>query len=252
VPTFADEFDRPELNREVWLPHYLPAWSSRAESAATYEMGGSCLRLVIPPDQDLWCADDHEPPIRISGIQSGNWSGPLGSTRGQQPYREGATVRERQDTFWGWTPGPGHIEIRARMSLPANSLAGFWLSGLETRPEESGEICVVEVFGRDVATGPSARVGAGIKAYRDPDAIQDFEAVTLPIDVGEFHIYACDWRLDQVTYLVDGEPIRHTSRPPTYPMQAMLAVCDFPVSPKGDRRDGVPAFEVDYIRGWEL
>jgi hypothetical protein len=34
-PTFADEFDGTDLDRDVWLPHYLPAWSSRAESRAT-------------------------------------------------------------------------------------------------------------------------------------------------------------------------------------------------------------------------
>ena len=70
----ADEFDGPELDRSVWLPHYLPAWSSRAETAATYDLGDSCLRLSIPTGQGLWCADDHTPPLRLSGIQSGNSS----------------------------------------------------------------------------------------------------------------------------------------------------------------------------------
>jgi len=87
---FADEFDGPELDRSVWLPHYLPAWSSRATTAATYEIRDSVMNLSIPPDQGLWCAGDHEPPLRVSGIQSGMWSGPLGGTRGQQPFRDGA------------------------------------------------------------------------------------------------------------------------------------------------------------------
>ena len=111
---FEDDFDTPDLNRATWLPHYLPAWSSRAASAATYGIENSCLHLSIPPEQGLWCADDHQPPLRVSGIQSGNFSGPVGSTVGQQPFRTGLTVREEQETFWGWTPDHGYLEMRAR------------------------------------------------------------------------------------------------------------------------------------------
>jgi hypothetical protein len=93
---FEDDFDGPELDPGVWVPHYLPAWSSRAATAATFEIRDSCLHLTIPPDQSMWCADDHQPPLRVSGIQSGNFSGPVGSTLGQQPYRDGVTVREEQ------------------------------------------------------------------------------------------------------------------------------------------------------------
>ena len=73
-----DDFDGPDLDPARWLPHYLPAWSSRALTAASYELRDSCLHLSIPPSQGLWCADDHRPPTRVSGIQSGNWSGPVG------------------------------------------------------------------------------------------------------------------------------------------------------------------------------
>ena len=48
---FGDDFDGPELDRDVWVPHYLPAWSSRAATAATYEVRDSCLHLSIPPQQ---------------------------------------------------------------------------------------------------------------------------------------------------------------------------------------------------------
>src|SRR5918995_255431 len=85
---FADDFDAPELDRDAWLPHYLPHWSSRAESAATYTVEGSELRLTIPCEQGLWCADTHDdPPLRVSGVQSGERSG-------QQPFRDGQRVRE--------------------------------------------------------------------------------------------------------------------------------------------------------------
>ena len=67
---FSDHFDGPALDTEVWVPHYLPMWSSRSASAASYTVAGSELRLTIPPEQGLWCAGDHDPPLRVSGIQS--------------------------------------------------------------------------------------------------------------------------------------------------------------------------------------
>ena len=91
----------------------MPQWSSRAESAATHVTCGSELRLTIPPEQGLWCPADHD-PLRDSGIQSGVFSGPVGSTIGQQPFRDGLVVRESQPTQWGWTPHYGLIEVRAR------------------------------------------------------------------------------------------------------------------------------------------
>ena len=55
----VEEFDGTDLDTSVWLPHYLPAWSSRAETAATYEIRDSCLVLSIPPHQRLWMPAEH-------------------------------------------------------------------------------------------------------------------------------------------------------------------------------------------------
>nr|WP_235003262.1 glycoside hydrolase family 16 protein [Blastococcus haudaquaticus] len=175
-PGFADEFDGPDLDRSVWLPHYLPAWSSRAATAAAYELRDGCLHLSIPADQGLWLPGEHEPPLRVSGIQSGNFSGPVGSTVGQQPWRAGAVVCEEQETFWGWTPDHGRLEMRARAQLTPRSMAAWWLVGLEDVPERCAEICVFEVFGDAVEPGTSAAVGMGLHAFRDPDAPEDFAA----------------------------------------------------------------------------
>ncbi len=240
-----DDFTGPGLDRSVWLPHYLPAWSSRAASAASYEVGDSRLRLFIPPEQGLWCAGDHEPDLRVSAVQSGSFSGPVGSTVGQQPYRDGLTVREEQPAFWGCTPHFGRIEVRARADLNPRSMASCWLVGLEDRPERCAEICVMEVFGSAVEPGSSAEVGMGLHAFRDPDVREDFTATRLPIDVADWHDYAVDWRPGRVDFLVDGEPVRTAAGPPDYLMQLMLAVFDFP-----DGADDVfvPAFEVDRVR----
>ena len=49
-----DRFDRPVLDERLWIPFYLPHWSSRAASAARYAVGGGMLRLLIEPDQEPW------------------------------------------------------------------------------------------------------------------------------------------------------------------------------------------------------
>jgi hypothetical protein len=250
-PVVEDDFDAPELNRDLWLPHYLPAWSSRAETTATYDIRDSCLHLTIPPSQGLWCAADHLPPLRVSGIQSGNFSGPVGSTIGQQPFREGLTVREEQQTFWGWTPERGYIEMRARGTITPRSMFSLWLAGVEDQPHRSAEICVTEIFGDAVVAGKLAAVGMGLHAFRDPSIIEDFEAVQLPIDVADFHTYAVDWTAEKADFFVDGVQVRSCVNPPAYPVQLMVAVFDFPDKSDGTDAEEVPAFIVDWVREYQ-
>ena len=164
---FRDDFDEPDLDTDVWLPHYLPAWSSREQTRASYRLEDSCLVLDVPVDHPVWPI--HEPPLRVSAVQSGSWSGPVGSVFGQQRFEEGQLVREEQPRFEGWLPSSGHVEIRCRMTLSPRSMGALWLSGFEDDDEQlrCGELCVVEIFGRSVRDG-SCEVGMGIKAFRDP------------------------------------------------------------------------------------
>lgn len=245
-----DHFDDADLDRAVWLPNYLPAWSSRAETEARYELRDSCLHLTIPRHQGLWCGGDHVPPLRVSGIQSGNLSGPVGSTTGQQPYREGLTVREEQEPFQGWTPAHGYVELRARAEVSPRSMVAFWMVGLEDRPERSAEICVAEMFGKAI-TEETTAVGMGLHPFRDPGVTEAFAAVPLPIDITDFHVFAVDWSERRADFYVDGGLVRSCPRPPSYPMQMMLAVFDFPEESTGHDADAVPAFAVDYVREYK-
>jgi beta-glucanase (GH16 family) len=209
-------FDGDDLDRDIWFPYYLPHWSSRAASAATYTVSGGELRLSIPPEQGLWCPDTHPTPLRVSCIQSGNIAG-------AQPFTDGLTITEDQPEFRGWTPLYGEISIRARGVITPRSMVAFWLSGIEDVPEHSGEICVMEVFG-DAPTG----IGMGLHQFRDPALTEDFAADPLPVDVSEFHTYGVDWRPGSLTFTVDGEPVKRIGQAPDYPVQLMLGVFDFP------------------------
>jgi hypothetical protein len=228
----TDDFD--ELDTEVWLPHYLPHWSSRAESAATYEVADSELRLTIPVAQGLWCPEDHEEPLRVSGIQSGILDG-------QHAFREGLVVREHQETQWGWTPHYGRIEVRARMELSPRSMASVWLIGLEDEPDRCGELNLFEVFGDN-----PRNVGCGIKNFRDPALTWEFDAPELDIDISKHHMYAADWQPGRVDFSVDGEHVKSVEQAPAYPMLMIVAVFDFPA--KEGPADHVPLLAVDAVR----
>jgi hypothetical protein len=120
----------------------------------------------------------------------------------------------------------------------------MWLSGFEEDPEQAGEICVVEIFGNSIE-GRSAEVGVGIKKLHDPTLTHQFASPRISLDVTEDHVYAAAWDRDRAVFSVDGEEIYTAEDPPTYPMQVMLAVFDFPDwnGPSGH----VPRLIVDWI-----
>jgi beta-glucanase (GH16 family) len=127
-------------------------------------------------------------------------------------------------------------------------MAAMWLSGFEEHPDDSGEICVVEVFGRSVEDH-SAEVGVGVKQLHDPRLVHDFVTPRIEIDVSEFHTYAVAWNAQAADFFVDEVQVHSCAAPPTYPMQAMLAVFDFPGWSTGDDDHLVPSFDIDWVSG---
>ena len=61
-------------------------------------------------------------------------------------------------------------------------MVALWMIGIGDAPERSGEICVAEIFGTNVAAG-TARVGMGIHPFEDPLLRDDFAEVELAVDV---------------------------------------------------------------------
>jgi Glycosyl hydrolases family 16 len=252
-PGEIDERFRDGLDEAVWTAAYLPAWSSRAAAAATYEVQKDGLHLTIPPDQRLWCPDLHDVPLRVSAVQSGNWSGPVGSARGQQPFREGLVVTEAQPTQWGFTPHYGRIEVTCRANIGPSSMFSAWMVGLEDQPDRCGEICIVEVFGDSVKRNGDrvdVGLGCGIKKLRDPALTQEFSADPYPLDVSEFHRYAVDWRPGRVDFFVDEVGTKSVQQAPNYPMELIIGVFDFPAEALSAGDDPLlPELVVSQVRG---
>lgn len=245
---FQESFPGPDLDLAVWTPAYLPAWSSRAAAAAAHDLTADGLRLTVPDDHPVWCPDLHDPPLRVSAVQSGNWSGPVGSTRGQQPFRDGLAVREQQPESRGFVPLHGRIEVECRASLGPRSMFSAWMIGMEDSPERCGEICLVEVFG-DTVDGGTAAVGNGLHPFRDPALHEEFTAERREIDVSALHRYAVDWRPDGVDLLIDDEVVRRSAQSPAYPMLLVLGLFDFPDRAVAGRSDPTPELVVRSVTG---
>ena len=244
---FNDDFATPELDRGKWFPHYLPHWSSLDRTKAQYKIQDSYLRLLIGPDQLLW-SSEFDSTVKVSNLQTGHCSGPVGSSEGQHRFRDGLVVRDHVPARRLFLPHHCRLEMRARATLNSWNLAALWLIGFEDRPEHSGEITVFEVFG-DKVDADGVRIGRGIKKIHDPALETEFDDGKLPLKLHEWHDYSMIWGPAGVAFLVDGKVVTTTRQSPDYPMQLMLNLYDLPGS--HDRTHAITeAFDIDHIRAW--
>jgi hypothetical protein len=245
-----DTFESSRLDPGLWIPYYLPHWSSRQASAARYSVGGGRLRLRIDADQPPW-APEWDGYLRVSSLQTGLFAGPVGSGVGQHRFRDDVVVREAQATAALYTPRFGLFEMRARALDDPVDMVALWMIGLGDPPEQSAEICIFEIFGRDVGAD-TARVGMGVHPFEDPAIADEFTAESVAIDAREAHWYAAEWTPDHVAFYVDEQPIKVVRQSPDYPMAFMLDIYEFadglePPSPP----DRYPKeFVVEVFRGW--
>jgi Glycosyl hydrolases family 16 len=130
-------------------------------------------------------------------------------------------------------------------------MVALWLIGYEDEPDRSAEICVCEIFGRDVAPD-SAGVGVGVHPFGDDRIVDDFSRVTIPIDAREFHVYAAEWTPDDVTFCVDRDTVKTVGQSPAYPMQLMLNIYELPADDDEPPGPYPKEFTVDYVRGYRL
>ncbi len=241
-----DNFDLGYLDRSLWIPNHLPQWSSSLDSAARYDLAEGRLDLLIERDQPPWCPE-FDGSTRVSSLQTGVFSGPSGSALGQHRFNPLAVVREAQDNRRLYTPRHGAFAVRAMAIDDPQCMVALWMIGYEDRPNNSGELCVFEIFGRDVAAG-SASVGIGIHPFGDPTLTEDFEQVHVAIDVREFHEYAIEWAPDQTTFFIDGVSVRSCDQSPQYPMQFMLGIYQF--GEPTFAREYPKRFTVDWFRAY--
>jgi hypothetical protein len=229
---FAEDFTGGVLDDRRWVAHYLPQWTTPDRSAARFDLRPGWLRLRIDADQPAWLPDGG--PLRVSNLQTGSFSGPLGSARGQHRHRPDLTVVSPQPTRRLFTPSGGLVEASLRASADPTCMLAVWLVGFEgDAPDQSGEICVAELYGDRIgATGSAVRLG--IKAHHDPRLREDMTDVQLDLDATGWHTYAAAWDSRQTRFYVDHELVRTVPQGLDYPLQLMIDLFEFPA---GDTRD---------------
>jgi hypothetical protein len=226
-----DTFAGPVLDAGLWAPHYLPHWTTPVRSAARYDFVPGGLRLRIDHDQPAWRPEDGE--MRVSNLQTGSWTGPVGGTQGQHRHRpDGLVVRTATPTRRLWTPSSGEVEVVVSASSDPLCMVGIWLVGFEeSSPEDSGEICLAELFGDKLGPDGST-VRLGIKAHHDPRLRTDLADVRLPLDATAPHSYAARWDASGVRLLVDGATVWTSDQVLAYPLQLMIDLFEFPAGPR--------------------
>jgi Glycosyl hydrolases family 16 len=243
---FEERFVGRILSEERWVDHSLPQWTTPDRSRARYDLTADGLSLRIDQDQPAWRVEDGE--LRVSNLQTGSLSGPAGSAAGQHRHRAGLTVVTPQPTRRLYTPTGGLVEAELRASTDPTCMLALWLIGFEERPEDSGELCLAELFGD--AVGPPARINVGVKAHHDPRLTDDMATVELDLDGTEWHAYAVAWDRDESHFYVDEQLVRSCPQGVDYPMQLMVDLFEFPSST--DREDAAYPKRgwVRSVRGW--
>lgn len=238
---FIDHFDGKELNKKVWIETYLPQWSSRDKTRPSYNIKDSVLSLYISNDQKPW-SEEYNGDIRVSNLQTGVFSGPVGSSIGQHHFSDNLIVREAQKEEFLLTPLYGSIEMKCRCHISEENVAALWLIGLEKNESESSELCLFELKGWNVKD-KKAVIGYGIRAFKDPKLVNDFHEDEFDIDVEDWNIYKVDWRKNEVIFYINGKEIRRINQAPAYRMQLMLNLYDLKNIKNEENR-----FEIDYIK----
>jgi Glycosyl hydrolases family 16 len=242
-----DEFDGSTLDTAKWIPYYLPQWSSRKQSAPRYVLRGDTLVLQITEDQQPWCPE-FDGDVKASSLQTGLFAGAVGSSQGQLYFTPDLVVREAQTNARLYTPRYGYFECRAKCSDVAGNHVSLWMIGYEEEPQQSGEIAMFEVFGKDVDAS-SAIVCYGVHPWGDQRLNDEFYRDAVAIDVTSFHVYALEWTPNYIDFLVDNQPLKRINQSPDYPLQLMLSIFELP---GGDREAAYPKeFAVDYVRGYQ-
>jgi hypothetical protein len=249
-----DEFDGQTLNTNIWLPFYLPHWSSRAQSTPNYHFEDGSLVLKITKDQQAWCPE-FDGDVRCSSIQTGTFSGTIGSKIGQLQFNSACVVREAQTNIQKYTPQYGYFELRAKGLKTSANHAAWWMIGYEDSPEKSGEIAIFELVGSHTSA-TSSGVRYGVHPWGDPTLKEEFYEDYLNIDTAQYHIYGLEWTPTHTDFYVDNVKLRTIHQSPSYPMQFMLGIYEHPFEGAwtGTYDPNAPypkTFSIDYFRAYQ-
>ena len=242
-PDLDDDFSA-GLSAQHWVPHYLPHWTTPDRSEARYRLTPEGIELRIEEDQLDWRPEDA--PLRVSNLQTGTFSGPVGSVRGTHRHRDdGLVVRTETPERLLFVPSRGRVDLTVSASRDAGCMLAAWLVGTEhLSPADSGEICIFEIDADSI--GPTTNARSGIKAHHDRRLSTDMAEVTLPLDASGPHTWTAIWGYGETTIGCDGYVMRRMPQAPDYPQFLMIDLFEI-----GDPSGPYPkSATIHRIRAW--
>ncbi len=239
---FDDDF-RGGLDPARWVAGYLPHWTTADRAAARYRITGQGIELRIEADQPDWRQEDA--PLRVSNLQTGLFSGPVGSAAGTHLHRDDLRVRTETPLELLFAPSQGRVEITLSASRAPGCMVAAWLVGTEHRsPNESGEICIFEIDAETIGATTLARTG--IKAHHDPGLRTDMAETRIPLDASAPHTWTVAWGDGETVIGCEGRVLRRLAQAPDYPLFLMLDLFEI-----GPRRGSYPkAATIHRVRAW--
>jgi hypothetical protein len=239
--TFDDEFDGKELN----LNHFVPRFDNHPllPNYCVVENGVAKLRM----DKDKPTTRPDGLPGRVSALET----------------------REAHNSF---AQKYGLFEIRARFPVGSGLCAGFWLipidkkynqitadGGTRQSADEPTAIDVSEFLGKDAhADNFTVHFGRDMN-----DDGSEYQHTTLSEDLTkEFHVYALEWKPDELIWYMDGKEVHRSDKSPQSPFFVRLALFEGGTEDLNDRpwcgvwrgpidtKNYPKDFEIDYVRAY--
>jgi hypothetical protein len=243
-PDVQDDF-RDGPRPDLWVPHYLPHWTTPDRSAARFDTVGDGIRLRIDRDQPDWRPEDA--PLRVSNLQTGTYSGALGTSRGTHRHRDdGLVVRTEVPTRLLWAPSAGRVDITVSASRDLDCMLAAWLVGTEHEDElAAGEVCIFEIDA--AAIGEECTARSGVKAHGDPGLTTDMADVRLPFDATRPHTWTAIWGEGETVIGCEGVVVRRVHQSPDYPLVLLVDLFEI-----GHPRGTYPkTATIHSVRGWD-
>jgi hypothetical protein len=130
-------------------------------------------------------------------------------------------------------------------------MLAFWLIGFEeASPQESGEVCIAELYGNAIEPDHS-QVRLGIKAHHDPNLRDEMTEVTLSLDARDEHSYATEWNSRRVRFFVDNQLVCTVEQGLDYPLQLMIDLFEFPATAERDPANYPKTAHLTAVRGYQ-
>lgn len=219
---FDDEFEGADLNSHNWVNKYLSSWSKTWQETTNHEVTNGDLSLRINADTQPW-APEWDGKTVISGIETGQRNG-LHNWNGNNQ------VRNPADPDLTHINQYGYYEMRMRGQPGSSRHSAWWLLGFQDSPDQTTEIDIFEVLGRN----PHG-FSVALHEWTDHNVFNPKSG--FPFNNGskdlnnEYHTYGFDWVQgagsgdypDKITAYVDGVPFGSRNVNVRYPLIQLIS-----------------------------